>query len=79
MDKPAQEDKEVVRGKAQWRMGIAALRKARSLVDGYEKDEQFKKAAGRKITIGFVAILVLVLIGLVVSPGTIQSLFRSLS
>ena len=79
MDDSVQEDTAYVRGKAQWRMGIAALRRVRNLVDGHEEEERFKKTAARYVTLGFVLALILALITLLFSPATIQDLFRSLS
>jgi len=79
MDEPMHDNTEYVRGKSQWRVGIAALRRVRNLVDGHEEDERFKKAASRYVTLGFVVALVLALITLLFSPATIQNLLRSMS
>ena len=79
MDDSAQGDREYVRGKAQWRMGIAALRKVRNVVDGYEEDKRFRKAEARYVTAGFVLVVILVLGMALFAPATIQNLFRSLS
>ena len=79
MDEPMQNNAEYVRGKSQWRVGIAALRRVRNLVDGHQEDERFKKTAARYVTLGFVLALVLALMALLFSPATIQNLLRSLS
>ncbi|OFZ86569.1 MAG: hypothetical protein A2V78_15800 [Betaproteobacteria bacterium RBG_16_64_18] len=70
---------EYVQGKAQWRVGISALCRVRNLVDGYEKDERFNRAAAKYVAAGFVLALVLALATLWFSPETIQNLLRSLS
>ena len=70
---------EYVQGKAQWRVGISALCRVRNLVDGYEKDERFKRAAARYVTAGLVVALILVLVVAVWFPAAIPNLFRSLS
>jgi hypothetical protein len=70
---------EYVRGKAQWRVGIAALRRVRNLVDDYEKDERFKRAAARYVTAGFLLAVILLLVTAVFAPEAIQNLLRSLS
>lgn len=79
MDEPMHDNTEYVRGKSQWRVGIAVLRRVRNLVDGHEEDERFKKAAARYVTWGFFLALILALITLLYSPAAIQDLFRSLS
>jgi len=79
MNQSVQEDKDYVREKSQWRMGIAALRRVRGLVDSVEEEERFKKAATRGVTIFLALVLVAVLATLVFSPATIQSIFRLLS
>ncbi len=79
MDEPMQDNAEYVRGKSQWRVGIAALRRVRNLVDSQEEEERFKKAAARYVTLGFVLALMLVFVTLLFSPATIQNLLRSLS
>jgi hypothetical protein len=70
---------EYVRGKAQWRVGIAALRRVRHLVDDDDKDEQFKRVVARYVTAGFVLVLILLLVTAGFAPETIQNLLRSLS
>jgi hypothetical protein len=79
MDEPMHDNTEYVQGKSQWRVGIAALRRVRNLVDGHEEEERFKKAAARYVTWGFFLALILTLVTLLFSPATIQDLFRSLS
>jgi len=68
-----------VRGKAQWRVGIAALRKTRDLVDGYEKEERLKKATAKYIALGIALALIAVIILAWWSPAAVRDLFRSLS
>ncbi len=79
MGEPVRDDTEYVRVKAQWTVGIASLRKVRNLVDGYERDEQFKTTAAKYVTAGLILALILVLIAVVFFPAAIQNLFRSLS
>lgn len=79
MNQSVQEDKDYVHEKSQWRMGIAALRRVRGLVDSVEEEERFKKAATRGVTIFLALVLVAVLATLVFSPATIQGIFRLLS
>lgn len=70
---------EYVRGKSQWRVGIAALRKTRDLVDGYEKEERLKRTAARYIAAGLVLALILVIFVAWWAPTAVRDLFRSLS
>jgi hypothetical protein len=77
MDDSVQDD--YARGKSQWRVGIAVLRRVRNLVDGYEKDEHFKRVAARYVTAGLGVVLILAIVTAVFAPETIQRLFRSLS
>lgn len=79
MGDPVRDDTEYVRVKGQWRVGIAALRRVRNLVDGYEREEQFKNAAAKYVTAGLILALILVLLTVVFFPAAIQNLFRSLS
>ena len=79
MDKSAQDDKGYVHDKGQWRMGIAALRRGRSLVDSVEEEERFKKTAARVVTIVLVLVFVAIVATLLLSPATIQDIFRLLS
>ena len=79
MDRSMPDNKDYVHEKSQWRMGIAALRRVRGLVDSVEAEERFKKAAARGVTIFLALVLIAVLATLVFSPGTIQGIFRLLS
>ena len=79
MDRSMPDNKDYVHEKSQWRMGIAALRRVRGLVDSVEPEERFKKAAARGVTIFLALVLIAVLATLVFSPGTIQGIFRLLS
>jgi len=79
MGDPVQDDTEYVRVKAQWRVGIASLRSVRNLVDGYERDEQFKKTAAKYVTAALIFAMILVLITVLFFPTVIRNLFRSLS
>ena len=79
MTNPASEDGDHVKDKTQWRVGIAALRRLRRMVDDEEKQERFRNAAVRFLSIALALILFLVLAALVFAPGLIQDLFRSLS
>lgn len=79
MDHPVRDDTEYVRANAQWRVGIDSLRRLRNLVDGDERDEQFKRAAAKAVTVCLAVILILVLVTVLLYPSAIQDLFRSLS
>ena len=79
MGDPVRDDTEYVRVKGQWRVGIASLRRVRNLVDGYERDDQFKATAAKYVTASLILALILVLIAVVFFPAAIPNLFRSLS
>jgi len=79
MGDPVNGDTEYVRANAQWRVGIASLRRLRNLVDGDEKDEQFKRAAAKAVTACLAVVLILVLVTVLLYPAAIPNLFRSLS
>lgn len=79
MDNSAQDDKGYVHEKGQWRMGIAALRRVRGLVDSVEEEERFKRTAARVVAVLLGVILVAIVATLAISPATIQGIFRLLS
>ena len=79
MGQSVQDNKDYVHEKSQWRMGIAALRRMRRLVDGAEEEERLKKAAARGVTIFLAVVLIAALATLLFSPATIQGIFRILS
>ena len=79
MTNPPSEHDDYVSGKTQWRVGIASLRRLRGMVDDEEKDERFRKAAVRVLSIALTLVLALVILALVFAPGLIQNIFRSLS
>lgn len=72
-------DEEYVRSKTQWRVGIAALRKTRNLVNGYEKEGRLKKAAAKYIALGIAFVLVTAIVVAWWAPAAMRHLLRSLS
>ena len=60
-------------------MGIAALRKTRKLVDGYEEEERLKQAAARYIALGIAVALIAAIVVAWWFPAALRDLLRSLS
>jgi hypothetical protein len=79
MDQSVPDNKDYVHEKGQWRMGIAALRRVRGIVDSVEEEERFKKAAARGVAVLIAVVLVAIVATLLISPAAIQGIFRLLS
>lgn len=79
MGDSVQDDKAYVQDKAQWSVGIAMLRKTRHLVDGFERDEQFKQTAAKYVTAGLALVLGFVLVTALFFPAVLRTLLRSVS
>ena len=79
MDQSVQDNKEYVHEKGQWRMGIAALRRVRGLVDSVEEEDRFKQVAARGVAVFLAVVLVAIVATLLISPAAIQGIFRLLS
>lgn len=79
MDQSVPDNKGYVHEKGRWRMGIAALRRVRGLVDSAEEEERFKKAAARGVEVLIAVVLVAIAATLLISPAAVQGIFRLLS